>query len=71
MIKKVICLLLLISVFLLNVSAAYAAPNTICQTSVLIDVKTGTILYENKANQKMYPASLTKNYDGNPCDRSG
>ncbi len=60
MIKKVICFLLLISVFLLNVSAAYAAPGTICQTSILIDVKTGTILYENKANQKMYPASLTK-----------
>ncbi|NYB74032.1 D-alanyl-D-alanine carboxypeptidase [Sedimentibacter hydroxybenzoicus DSM 7310] len=60
MIKKIICFLLLISVFLLNVSAAYAAPNTICQTSILIDVKTGTILYENKANQKMYPASLTK-----------
>lgn len=60
MIKKVICFLLLISVFLLNVSVAYAAPNTICQTSILIDVKTGTILYENKANQKMYPASLTK-----------
>lgn len=60
MIKKVICFLLLISVFLINVSVAYAAPNTICQTSILIDVKTGTILSENKANQKMYPASLTK-----------
>ncbi len=60
MIKKVISLLLLLSTILLNISFAYAAPNIICQTAVLIDVKTGTILYEKKANQKMYPASLTK-----------
>ncbi len=60
MIKKVFSLILLISAIWLNITTAYASPNIICQTAVLIDVKTGTILAEKKADQKMYPASLTK-----------
>lgn len=59
MIKKVIAYLLLFSIFMLN-SKAYAEPNLLCKTAVLIDAETGTILAEKNADQKMYPASLTK-----------
>ncbi|HAQ41674.1 MAG TPA: D-alanyl-D-alanine carboxypeptidase [Clostridiales bacterium] len=41
-------------------SKAYAEPNLLCKTAVLIDAETGTILAEKNADQKMYPASLTK-----------
>lgn len=60
MIKKVIAYLLLFSVFILHPSNAYANPNILCDTAVLIDANTGTILAEKNADQKMYPASLTK-----------
>lgn len=60
MIKKVIACLLLFSVFVLNSNKAYAEPAILCNTAVLIDAKTGAILAEKNANQKMYPASLTK-----------
>ncbi len=61
MIKKVIACLLLVSVFILNTSNAYAAePNILCKSAVLIDASTGTILSQKNADQKMYPASLTK-----------
>ncbi len=59
MIKKVIAYILLFSVLILN-SKAYAEPNLLCKTAVLIDAETGTILAEKNADQKMYPASLTK-----------
>lgn len=61
MIKKVIAYLLLFSVFILNSNKVYAAvPDILCTTAVLIDANTGTILAEKNADQKMYPASLTK-----------
>ncbi len=60
MIKKVIAYLLLFSIFILYPIEAYAAPNILCETAVLIDANTGTILFEKNADQKMYPASLTK-----------
>lgn len=61
MIKKVIACLLLVSVFILNTSNAYAAePTILCKSAVLIDASTGTILSQKNADQKMYPASLTK-----------
>lgn len=30
------------------------------KTAILMDAKTGTVLYEKKSNKKMYPASITK-----------
>lgn len=60
MTKKVISYLLLFSIFMLNLNKAYAEPAILCDTAVLIDAKTGAILAEKNANQKMYPASLTK-----------
>lgn len=60
MTKKVIAFLFLFSVFVLNPIKVYAEPSLLCDTAVLIDVNTGTILAEKNADQKMYPASLTK-----------
>ncbi len=60
MIKKVIAYIMLFSIFILYPSEIYAAPNILCETAVLIDANTGTILFEKNADQKMYPASLTK-----------
>lgn len=60
MIKKVIAYVLLFSAFILNPVKVYAEPNILCETAVLIDANTGTILSEKNANKKMYPASLTK-----------
>lgn len=60
MIKKIIVYMLLFSVFILNPISAYAQPSILCTTAVLIDSNTGTILSEKNADQKMYPASLTK-----------
>lgn len=60
MIKKVIALILIFFVLILNTIRVYATPNLLCETAVLIDATTGTILAEKNANKKMYPASLTK-----------
>lgn len=60
MIKKVIAYLLLFSAFILSPSKVYAEPNLLCDAAILIDANTGTILAEKNADQKMYPASLTK-----------
>ncbi len=42
------------------VSAANSAPSLNCQSAILIDAKTGNVLYEKAADKKMYPASTTK-----------
>ncbi len=60
MIKKIIINFLVLSIFLLNFNNIYAQPSILCDTAVLIDANTGTILAEKNADQKMYPASLTK-----------
>lgn len=60
MIKKVIAYLFLFSIFILNQNKVYAEPSILCSTAVLIDANTGTILAEKNADQRMYPASLTK-----------
>lgn len=36
------------------------APSLIGKSAILIEASTGTVLYEKKANKKMYPASITK-----------
>ncbi len=60
MIKKVIASFFVFSLLLLNFSIAYADPDILCDTAVLIDANTGTILAGKNADQKMYPASTTK-----------
>ena len=39
---------------------AEGAPNVTASAAILIEESTGTILYEKNADQKMYPASMTK-----------
>lgn len=60
MIKKVIASFFVFSVLLLNLSIAYAEPAILCESAVLIDANTGTILAGKNADKKMYPASTTK-----------
>lgn len=54
-------LLLFFSLFLINASFA-ATPNfdVYCNSAILIDARTGNVLYEKNSNQKAYPASTTK-----------
>lgn len=37
-----------------------SGPGVYAETAVLIEASTGTVLYNKKANKKMYPASITK-----------
>ncbi len=37
-----------------------ATPTLLSETAILMDAASGEIVYEKKANQKMYPASITK-----------
>jgi len=60
MIKKIIAYLLLFSVFFLNSYKAYAEPSLLCDSAILIDSSTGTVLAGKNPDKKMYPASLTK-----------
>ena len=48
-------------VCVLAAGAAQAAPlETKAETAILLDGNTGTVLYEKNADQRMYPASMTK-----------
>ena len=57
--KKI--LLLFFSLLLMNTCFA-ATPNfnVYCNSAILIDARTGNVLYEKNSNQKAYPASTTK-----------
>lgn len=58
LLKKAI---LLLSVILLcTVFACAEAPDLTAETAVLIDGKTGQVLYDKNMHQQMYPASITK-----------
>ena len=39
-------------------------PEIVDETGVLMEAETGTILYDKGMDQRMYPASTTKNHDG-------
>ena len=61
--KKLIVLFFIILIILLNNSFVFAAsdePNLISEAAILMDHKTGKILYHKNENEKMYPASTTK-----------
>ncbi len=61
--KKLIVLFFIILIILLNNSFGFAAsdePNLISEAAILMDHKTGKILYHKNENEKMYPASTTK-----------
>ena len=61
--KKLMILLLITILILLNTSYVLATsekPSIISQAAILMDSKTGKILYAKNENEKMYPASTTK-----------
>src|SRR5574344_1707688 len=63
-IKKFIFLILVLIIIFLNSNCFAVADtsslNIYSPSAILIDAKTGKILYEKNANEKMYPASTTK-----------
>ena len=64
-IKKIVVfvfLILILSTFLIPKSYAdeEKTPNIISPSALLMDLKSGKILFEKNINKKMYPASLTK-----------
>lgn len=64
--KKVLSIFLILYMFLFNISTCFAETTTTndlnleAETAILIDAKTGTVLYEKEADKKEYPASITK-----------
>ncbi|WP_164670187.1 D-alanyl-D-alanine carboxypeptidase family protein [Virgibacillus doumboii] len=63
--KFIILLAAVISLNPLLISTTHAEtttqpPSIISEAAIVIDSKTGDVLYENNAHTKMYPASLTK-----------
>ena len=37
-----------------------SGPGLVAETAVMIDASTGSVLFDKKCHQKMYPASITK-----------
>ncbi len=63
--KRIFALAVCCLLIYMNVMPVYAAPkgwdgNVISETAVVIDAKTGQVLYEKDAHRVMYPASTTK-----------
>jgi serine-type D-Ala-D-Ala carboxypeptidase (penicillin-binding protein 5/6) len=59
--KKLLLLLLVLIIFSTSICVAYAEPPQIdAGACVLIDAKSGEILYEKNKDNKLYPASTTK-----------
>ncbi|MCL2661957.1 MAG: serine hydrolase [Oscillospiraceae bacterium] len=60
-IKNIICLILIITLFATMASPAYAStPDTSAPIAVVMDFYTGEILYERNMEQRWIPASMTK-----------
>ncbi len=60
---KKIMILLIVILSIINTSATYAVsekPDLLSGAAILIDNKTGKVLYSKNENEKMYPASTTK-----------
>ncbi len=60
LIYLIIILFLLQNVFVIVSNANTEEPNIYSEAAILIEFKTGTILYEKNMHKKMYPASTTK-----------
>jgi D-alanyl-D-alanine carboxypeptidase (penicillin-binding protein 5/6) len=61
--KKLIILFLVLIFILLNTSFVFGdfeEPNLVSKAAILMDNRTGKILYSKNENEKMYPASTTK-----------
>ncbi|QED47863.1 D-alanyl-D-alanine carboxypeptidase family protein [Cytobacillus dafuensis] len=62
--KKIILCILILNLFTLTINEVHAEevsiPEIKSEAAILMDSKTGAILYEKNARNKMFPASLTK-----------
>ena len=59
--KKLSLILAVILLFaILPMGAAAAAPQVKAKSAVLMDIETGTVLYEQNAHEALHPASVTK-----------
>ncbi|MDF2523750.1 MAG: peptidase D-alanyl-D-alanine carboxypeptidase 1 [Clostridiales bacterium] len=59
--KRILATILVSAFIVINVQSARAdSLNLNAQSYILIDSKTGQVLYENNSNEKLYPASTTK-----------
>ena len=56
--KKILCILALLGLLTVQVSAVELDIGG--KSALLMDVATGTVLYENNAHQQLAPASVTK-----------
>lgn len=57
---RILAILVLVSVLMLRTLPVVAAPRVTADAAVLMDWKTGTVLYEKNAHSIRHPASLTK-----------
>ena len=59
--KRYLLFIFILLFFLVNLTFSNAQEiDVYCNSAILIDAKTGDVLYEKNANQKAYPASTTK-----------
>lgn len=61
--KKIIVLIGLFSLILVSTYSVFAStnePNLTAKGAILLDTKTGKVLYNKNENERMYPASTTK-----------
>lgn len=59
-INIILLVILTFTFFISNKTFAEYNPDISSEAAILIDFKSGQVLYEKNANKKMYPASLTK-----------
>lgn len=59
-IKLFLIVLFTLNIYISDIVFAESNPNILSEAAILIDSKTGEVLYEKNAHAKMYPASLTK-----------
>ena len=58
--KKIICILLVLSIFTRHAFATSVSPELAAPSAILIEKETGTVLYEKEPHMLLPPASVTK-----------
>lgn len=58
--NKLVFIMILAFLFFSQDALAESEPDVSSDAAILIDAKSGSVLYAKNADEKMYPASLTK-----------
>ena len=69
-VKKVIVILIVL-IFILNISKCYASTDNLdisAESAILIDSSSERVLYSKNENEKMYCHSTWKRHGGNYCE---